>query len=78
VVLQNLCIFDTLELDLDDEGFTISYHETEEDALAITNSIISEDIYTSIENNQTLYVRIYDLDNDIEYFVQIQLNAIIC
>jgi hypothetical protein len=72
------CIFDTLELDLDDEGFTISYHETEEDALAITNSIISEDIYTSIENNQTLYVRIYDLDNDIEYFVQIQLNAIIC
>lgn len=72
------CIFDTLELDLENENFTYSYHRSEEDAVAGINHIASDEIYTSPENLKVLYVRINDLENDIQFYVIIELKAINC
>jgi len=76
------CILDTLEFEQDEESedinYQISYYETEEDAIAMANSIPSEDIYTTTETNQSLYVRIDDIENDLQYYVLISLSAIGC
>lgn len=41
-------------------GFSISYHETQEDAQIGTNAIETPDNYTSISNPQTIYVRVQE------------------
>ena len=72
------CIYDTLEFDNEDETYEISYYETEEDALEIANPLISEETYINTETNQTIYVRINDIENDLQYYVRITLSAISC
>ena len=72
------CIFDTLELDEDNESLTIAYYETEEDALSMVNAINTEEEYTTSENDQMLYVIIYDIEHDIQYRVLITLTATTC
>ncbi|MBF8148489.1 hypothetical protein ITJ86_01185 [Winogradskyella sp. F6397] len=72
------CIFDTLEFDNDNENYEISYHETEEDAISIVNPIVPEETYTITEANQTLYLRINDIENNLQYYVPISLSAISC
>lgn len=69
------CIFDTLELD---DTLDITYYETEEDALAMTNPIPSNEEYINTENEQNIYVRIDDLENGQEYFAVITLTSINC
>ncbi|MFP4845217.1 hypothetical protein [Winogradskyella sp. PE311] len=72
------CIFDTLEFDNEDDNFSISYYETEEDAIALLNPINSEETYNNIELNQTIYVRINDIENNIQYYIPITLSVISC
>jgi hypothetical protein len=72
------CIFDTLEFDNDNETYEISYHETEADALSMLNPIVSEESYTNTEANQLIYVRINDIENDLQYYVLIALSALNC
>ncbi|WP_298754928.1 hypothetical protein [uncultured Psychroserpens sp.] len=72
------CILDTLEFDNSNDTYEISFHETEEDALTNLNPILSEDLYISSEPNQTIYVRINDIENDIHYYVMIALITINC
>lgn len=69
------CIFDTLELN---EEFEISYYETEEEAISISNPIDSSLAYINSENHQIIYVRIYDVDYDIPYYVKIKLIVTNC
>jgi hypothetical protein len=71
----SFCIFDTLELD---ETFEITYHETEDDALNNTNAIVSSDTYSNITDNQSIFVRLYDAENDKQYFILINLKSIGC
>ncbi|MGS2725177.1 hypothetical protein ACU8DI_01110 [Psychroserpens sp. BH13MA-6] len=75
---HTFCIFDTLELDLEDENFTITYYESEEDALDMVNPIVSEDIYTVSELEQTIYVTIIDIENELQYDVVTTLSVINC
>ncbi|SDR91840.1 hypothetical protein SAMN04515667_0988 [Formosa sp. Hel1_31_208] len=69
------CIFDTLELD---EAFDINYYETQEEALNSTNAIISSDVFINSENNQSIFVRIDDDENDMQYVMVITLSSIDC
>lgn len=69
------CIFDTLELD---DEFQILYFETEEDATNLENPIISSEPYNNIEAEQTIYVKIIDAENDMEYTILITLSSIAC
>ncbi|WP_299338493.1 hypothetical protein [uncultured Psychroserpens sp.] len=72
------CIFDTLEFDNTNNNYDISYHETEADALLMTNPIVSEEPYSNIENDQIIYVRINDSDTDTQYYVLITLSSVNC
>lgn len=69
------CIFDSLELD---DTFEISYHETLEDVTDNLNAIPTEDVYVIEEETQSIYVRIYDEENDTIYTVEITLASISC
>lgn len=69
------CIFDTLELD---NAFEIYYYETEQDAIDKINAIPSNIIYSNFETHQSLYVRIDDIENDIQYYITITLSSISC
>lgn len=74
----NFCIFDTLQFDKDSENFDISYYETQDDALIMVNPINSEETYTNTEANQAIYIRINDIENSLQYYVQITLSAVSC
>ena len=69
------CIFETLELD---DEFQIFYFETEEDATNLENPITSNEPFNNTENEQTIYVKIIDADNDMEYNILITLSSISC
>ncbi len=69
------CIFDSLELD---DSFEITYHETLEDLTDNINAIPSEEVYMIDEETQSIYVRIYDEENDTVYTVEITLATISC
>lgn len=69
------CIFDTLELS---DEFEIHYFESAEDAEMSNNPIVSNVVYSNVENNQPIYVKIEDLENGIQYYVVITLSVIDC
>jgi len=72
------CIFDTLEFDNENENYEISYYETEEDAIAMENPIVSDETYANTEISQTIYVRINDIENNLQYYALITISAISC
>lgn len=69
------CIFDTLELD---DTLDISFYETVSDAENGINPIATDQAFFNTVPEQTLYVRINDIENDMQYFVLITLISINC
>ncbi|MAL23142.1 MAG: hypothetical protein CMP05_11610 [Xanthomarina sp.] len=69
------CIFDTLELE---DTFEISYYLTEDDAVNMINALASDIAFINTEDNQSIYVRIDDLENNIQYYAIITLASISC
>jgi len=71
------CILDTLDMETDNDTLSISFYATEDDAMSMTNAISSDEPY-AIEENQIIYVRVNNLENDEQFFVEIELIAESC
>lgn len=69
------CILDILELETTS---VVSYFLTPEDAHNETNPILSNELYNNTENNQSVYVKIIDVNNMDTYLVEIILASISC
>ncbi|MCB0743770.1 MAG: hypothetical protein KDC67_07700 [Ignavibacteriae bacterium] len=72
------CILDTLELDVEDNNLSINFYTTEDNAINMVDAIVSDQLYTSVEGNQIIYVRINNLGHSEHYFVEIRLVAQSC
>ncbi|MEY8847866.1 hypothetical protein AB9K26_03570 [Psychroserpens sp. XS_ASV72] len=69
------CIFDTLELE---STLELTYHLTAEDAILGLNALDGAEIYENTDPGQTIYVQIYDQENETQYIVLITLSSIAC
>ncbi|WP_111682110.1 hypothetical protein [Winogradskyella tangerina] len=74
----SFCIFDTLDYDQEQDNLTITYYESEEDALLMTNPILPDEPYLTNEEIQIIYVRINDLESGEHFIVEIELIAESC
>jgi hypothetical protein len=72
------CILDTLELDSEEGNISISFYNSEDDAINMINAISPNEPYTNSEPSQIIYVRIENSNEDNIHFVEIILNATSC